>query len=1113
MANTKITDLTLATAATGDELPINDITDTSDKKITVGGIVDTITGDITVNSSAVSALGANVVDSSELVDGSVDLSHMSANSIDSDQYVDASIDNIHLAGSIAASKLIGTDIATVGTITTGTWSATDVAVAAGGTGASTAQAAINTLTAVSGATDEHVLTKDTATGDATFKVSASGADNMGNHTATETLKMVDQDILAVPTDHTDFFTIDVEVIAGDDGVGETEPMFHVNLRRDTPAALSNRNLFEISNNDVAQLTMLNNGNVDFEGNDILDINDITSITSLNGVAIGNYILTTDNTFDTAGTGLTSTGSTVNAIGTASRISVSANAIDIDSAYVGQATITTLGTIATGTWEGTTVAVLQGGTGVTTSTGTTNVVLSGSPTIVTPTIASFTNATHSHLNAAGGGTITVPAFSGTSAEFNTANTDDSFAYLGDAQTFTATQTINPGDLKVIDDPISTITMQSSKDPPVANATLGFLDFKALDAAAGTQSFYGRLAAVTKTIGVGAFTGQFQFKCASDPSAGLDTYFALIGNAGSTGEFQISKDTDFNAAAIKLDGTERIHLDGSFSGDTYIHEASANVFEIVEGGNVITMPAVSGADTLAALGTAQTFSADQTFSGAVLTTAGTMRIPLSATPTMAVDGDFAIDTTITDFSHGLIRYFDGEEVVVVAVPTAQIVTPTDGHVISYNGTNNEFELVAAGAADNLGNHTATTTLLMVDQDINAASAGSTDPFLIQNEVADVDDSGATAIITLNSKTVTGAVANRDLFDIQENGTPIFAITNAGVIDVGTWQGTAVASAFLDADTAHLTGTQTFSGAKTFSADVTLTGAGTDLIIPSGSRVRFDGSAAGDTYIEEVSANDLQIVCGGASMVRFHQVGAASEIHFRKDIIMDATEKVRLDGLAAGDTHIAESAANVIDITVGGSIIAQLDSTGLDVQTGTVQEGGVDISPIGVHDIWVGAASMWDIATAGCAALARTELVTNDINIQTLDFDTTTEEHCQFSIALPRNYDNGTVTATFYWSNTAGLATETVDWAISGGALSDNDAIDTALGAEITTTDTFLAQNDMHISAESTAITIAGTPADNDMIQFQIARKVATDNLTGDAQLIGIKLHITTDAATAA
>jgi hypothetical protein len=51
---------------------------------------------------------------------------------------------------------------------------TDIPIADGGTGQSTAQTAINALTAVSGATNEHVLTKDTVTGNAIFKVSGSG---------------------------------------------------------------------------------------------------------------------------------------------------------------------------------------------------------------------------------------------------------------------------------------------------------------------------------------------------------------------------------------------------------------------------------------------------------------------------------------------------------------------------------------------------------------------------------------------------------------------------------------------------------------------------------------------------------------------------------------------------------------------------------------------------------------------------------------------------------------------------------------------------------------------------------------------------------------------------
>jgi hypothetical protein len=51
-----------------------------------------------------------------------------------------------------------------------------VAIGDGGTGQTTQQAAIDALTAVSGATNEHVLTKDTATGNAIFKAAAGGGD-------------------------------------------------------------------------------------------------------------------------------------------------------------------------------------------------------------------------------------------------------------------------------------------------------------------------------------------------------------------------------------------------------------------------------------------------------------------------------------------------------------------------------------------------------------------------------------------------------------------------------------------------------------------------------------------------------------------------------------------------------------------------------------------------------------------------------------------------------------------------------------------------------------------------------------------------------------------------
>jgi hypothetical protein len=66
----------------------------------------------------------------------------------------------------------------------------------------------------------------------------------------------------------------------------------------------------------------------------------------------------------AGDGLTKTGNQVDVVGTADRIVVNADSVDIASTYAGQTSITTLGTVATGVWQGSEVEIAYGGTGAT-----------------------------------------------------------------------------------------------------------------------------------------------------------------------------------------------------------------------------------------------------------------------------------------------------------------------------------------------------------------------------------------------------------------------------------------------------------------------------------------------------------------------------------------------------------------------------------------------------------------------------------------------------------------------------------------------------------------------------------------------------------------------------
>ena len=99
--------------------------------------------------------------------------------------------------------------------------------------------------------------------------------------------------------------------------------------------------------------------------DYVIIEDVTD-NSTKKVLVSN-LPTGDITGVTAGDGLTGGGLSgaveLDAVGTADRISVGANAIDIASTYVGQDTITTLGTVATGTWQGTAIANAYLGTGI------------------------------------------------------------------------------------------------------------------------------------------------------------------------------------------------------------------------------------------------------------------------------------------------------------------------------------------------------------------------------------------------------------------------------------------------------------------------------------------------------------------------------------------------------------------------------------------------------------------------------------------------------------------------------------------------------------------------------------------------------------------------------
>ena len=204
-----------------------------------------------------------------------------------------------------------------------------------------------------------------------------------------------------------------------------------------------------------------------------------------------------------------------------------------------------------------------------------------------------------------------------------------------------------------------------------------------------------------------------------------------------------------------------------------------------------------------------------------------------------------------------------------------------------------------------------------------------------------------------------------------------------------------------------------------------------------------------------------------------------------------------------------------TGNGPILSATGETNVDINlnpkgSGVLKSGTAAVKVAGKETIWVPATAMYPNTTSGCADLEQTEL-SNGPELKTLDFDKDSDEFAQFAVAFPKSWNESTVTfQAFFTANTTN--TGTTSWALQGVALADNGDLNTAFGTAVAPTAKAMSgtANDLAVTAESGAVTIAGSPSTDEYVFFQISRDVSADDLTADAKLLGIKLFFTTDAA---
>jgi hypothetical protein len=221
--------------------------------------------------------------------------------------------------------------------------------------------------------------------------------------------------------------------------------------------------------------------------------------------------------------------------------------------------------------------------------------------------------------------------------------------------------------------------------------------------------------------------------------------------------------------------------------------------------------------------------------------------------------------------------------------------------------------------------------------------------------------------------------------------------------------------------------------------------------------------------------------------------------------AVNEITLANAATGNNPIISATGD--DSNIGISFATK--------GTGVIkaEDAGGTVSAVkiaGKETMWVPAPAMYGATTNG-ADPQQVETTATRPDMKVLDFDASTAEYAQFSVAFPKSWNAGTVTYQVYWTP-GSTNTGNCIFGLQGVSCGDSDTIDVAFGTAVEVTDAGIGTvEDQQITSESGAVTISNA-GDGEQTYFQLYRDAAdgSDTFSADARVLGIRLFFTTDLA---